>query len=61
MPPVNVEYQLIEPALAVAFRITVPAPQMVPSVIPVIVGVGIIVAITAVLLLDVQFPPVTST
>ena len=48
-PPVEVEYQFIVPAEAVAPRVTVPASHLEPGVVPVIVGVLLTVAITAVL------------
>ena len=47
-PPVAAAYQLIIPALAVAPRVTLPEPQLLPGVVPVIVGIGFIVAVTAV-------------
>ena len=53
-PPVDAAYQLIVPALAVAPSITVPVPHLDPGVVPVIVGIVLIVAITAVLLAVVQ-------
>ena len=60
VPPVIEEYQLIVSVLAFAPKITVPVPQRVASVTPVIVGLGIIVAITAVLGVDAQLPLITS-
>ena len=48
-PPVDVAYQIVLPALAVAFNVTEPAPQRLAGVVAVIVGVVFIVAITAVL------------
>ena len=48
-PPVADAYQLIVPADAVAPNVTVPVPQLLPGVVPVIVGIGFIVAVTAVL------------
>ena len=48
-PPVEAEYQLTVPALAIAQRVTVPVPQREPLVVPVIVGMILIVAVTAVL------------
>jgi hypothetical protein len=53
-PPVEAEYQLIVPALAVAPSITVPVPHLDPGVVPVIVGIGLTVAITAVRVAVVQ-------
>ena len=57
-PPVEAEYQLIVPALAVAPKSTVPVPQCEPSVVPVIV---VIVAVTAILVVVVQPLSVAST
>jgi hypothetical protein len=48
-PPVEAAYQLMVPAEAVAPKITVPVPQLEPGVVPVIVGIALIVAVTAVL------------
>ena len=53
-PPVRSEYQLMVPALAVACKLTVPVPQLEPSVVPVMVGMSLIVAVTAVLVDVVQ-------
>ncbi len=53
-PPVGAAYQLMVPALAVALSATVPVPQFDPGVVPVIVGIEFMVAITAVLLVVVQ-------
>ena len=50
VPPVATEYQLMVPADAVAPRVTVPVPQRLLGVVPVIVGIGFMVATTAVLL-----------
>lgn len=60
-PPVNATYQLIVPELAVAPNVTVPASHLAAGVVPVIVGVGVTVAITAVLLDVVQPLLVAST
>ncbi len=60
-PPVAAVYQLIVPAEAVAPRVTVPVPQMLPGVVPVIVGAVFTVAITAVLVAVVQPLLVAST
>ena len=49
VPPVATSYQLIVPAEVVAPSVTVPVPQLLPGVVPVIVGTGLTVAITAVL------------
>ena len=47
VPPVDVAYQLIAPAEAVAPRVTVPVPQMLPGVVVVMVGMTLTVAIMA--------------
>ena len=60
-PSVKAEYQLIVPALAVASKSTVPVSQCEPSVVPVIVGMVLIVAVTAVLVAVVQPLYVAST
>jgi hypothetical protein len=60
-PPVDAAYQLIVPALAVAPSITVPVPHLDPGVVPVIVGIGLTVAVTAVLVSVVHPPSVAST
>jgi hypothetical protein len=60
-PPDAAAYQLIVPADAVAARVTAPVPQTLPGVVPVIVGIGFTVAITAVLLAVTQLPRVAST
>ena len=60
-PPVAAAYQLITPALAVAPRVTVPGPQLLPGVVPVIVGIGLMVAVTAVRVAVVQPVFVAST
>ena len=61
VPPVAAAYQFIVPAEAVAPRVTVPVPHVLPGVVPVIVGIGLIVATTAVLVAVVQPPLVAST
>ena len=48
-PPVDAAYQLIVPADAVAPNVTVPVPQTLPGVEPVIVGIGLTVIETPVL------------
>ena len=53
-PPVGAAYQLIVPADAVAPNVTVPVPQTLPGVDPVIVGMGFTVASTGVLVPVVQ-------
>ena len=60
-PPEDTAYQLIVPADEVAPRVTVPVPQVLPGVVPVIVGNGVTVATTAVLLVVVQPLKVAST
>ena len=60
-PPVEAAYQLIVPALAVAPNVTLPVPHLDPGVVPVIVGIGLTVAVTAVLVSVVQPPSVAST
>ena len=54
VPPVAAAYQFIVPAEAVAPRVTVPVPQTLPGVVPVIEGTAFTVAITAVLAAVVQ-------
>ena len=49
VPPDAFAYQIVLPALAVAFNVTEPASQRLAAVVAVIVGVVFIVAITAVL------------
>ena len=44
-PPVAAAYQLIVPAEAVALRMTVPFPQTLPGVVPVIEGIGFTVIV----------------
>jgi len=48
-PPDDAAYQLIIPADAVAPNVTVPVPQRDPGVVPVMVGLALMVAVTAVL------------
>ena len=60
-PPDDAAYQLIVPAEAVAPNVTGPVPQLLPGVVPVIVGIGFIVATTAVLAPVVQPLAVAST
>lgn len=61
VPPVEAAYQLIVPALEVALKFTVPVPHRLPSVVAVIVGMTFIVAVTAVLEIEVHEPLVAST
>jgi len=61
VPPVEAAYQLIVPADAFAPRVTVPLPQTLPGVVPVIVGTVLTVAITGVLDVVVQPFEVAST
>ena len=49
VPPVDTLYQLIVPALAVAPSVIIPAPHRDAGDVPVITGIGLIVATTAVL------------
>ena len=60
-PPLDAAYQLIVPADAVAPKATVPVPQREPSVVPVIEGVTVTVAVTEVLDPVVQLLSVAST
>ena len=48
VPPVEFTYQLIVPALAVAVKLTVPAPQRLAGVVEVIVGIVFTTTATAV-------------
>ena len=48
-PPVGAAYQLIIPADVVAPNVTVPVPQRDPGVVPVMIGIALMVAVTAVL------------
>ena len=59
-PPLLAAYQFNVPALAVAPRETIPVPQRLPGVVPVMVGIELMLAITPVLD-DVQPPFVAST
>ncbi len=61
LPPVAAAYQLIVPALAVAPSVTVPVPHLEPGVVPVMVGMVLMVAVTDVLDVVVQLPSVAST
>jgi len=61
IPPVAAAHQLIVPELAVAPRVTVPGPQLLPGVVPVIVGIAVIVAVTAVRVAVVHPAKVAST
>ena len=60
-PPLDAEYQLIVPALALAPNVTVPVPQFDPGVVDDMVGIVLIVALTAVLLAVVHPLEVAST
>ena len=53
-PPVEVAYQLIVPADAVAPKPTVPVPHRDADVLPLIAGMVFIVAVTAVLVPVIQ-------
>ncbi len=59
-PNVGASYQFIVPLDATACNVTVPASHLLPGVVEVILGTGLIVAVTAVLG-EVQKPLVTST
>ena len=61
VPPVELAYQFIVPAEAVAAKFTVPVPQREPGVVPVMVGIVLTVATTAVREADVHVPVVAST
>ena len=61
VPPLDAAYQLIVPALALAPKVTVPVPQFDPGVVDEIVGMVLIVAVTAVLLAVVHPLDVAST
>ncbi len=54
VPPVNAEYQLIVPALAVAPNATVPVPHIAAGVLAVMVGIVFTITATAV---DVSLHP----
>ena len=60
-PPDDAAYQLMVPAELVAPRVTVPVPHLDAGVVPVIVGISFIVAVTAVLEAVVQPLAVAST
>ena len=60
-PPLEAAYQLIVPADAVAPKSTVPVPHREASVVPVIDGVAVTVAVTDVLDAVVHPPSVAST
>jgi hypothetical protein len=61
VPPVAAAYQLIVPALAVALKFTVPAPQRLAPVLVAMVGIAFTVAVTAVLVAVVHPFEVAST
>jgi len=61
VPPLDAAYQLIVPALALAPKVTVPVPQFEPGVVDEIVGMVLIVAMTALLVAVVHPPSVAST
>ena len=60
-PPLDAEYQLIVPALALAPKVTVPVPHLDPGVVDEIVGIELIVAVTTVLVAVVHPFEVAST
>ena len=49
VPPIGFAYQIVLPALDVAFNVTLPASQRLAGVVDVIVGVAVMVAVTGVL------------
>ena len=61
VPPEEAAYQLMVPAEEAAPRLTVPVPHLEAGVVPVIVGIVFIVAITSVLEAEVQPFAVAST
>ena len=61
VPPVEAAYQLIVPELAAAPKVTVPVPQRLLSVTPLILGMAFTVATTAVLVAVVHPVAVAST
>ena len=61
VPPLEDAYQFIVPALAVAPSVIVPGPHLEPGVVPVIVGMVLMVAVTAVRVAVVQPLLVAST
>ena len=60
-PPLDAEYQLIVPALELAPKVTVPVPQFEPGVVDEMLGMVLIVAVTALLLAVVHPLEVAST
>ena len=61
VPPVEAAYQLMVPVLAAAPKVTVPVPQRLLSVTPLILGMAFTVATTAVLVAVVHPVAVAST
>jgi hypothetical protein len=61
VPPVAAAYQLIVPALAVALKFTVPAPQRLAGADDVMVGIAFTVAVIVVLVAVVHPFEVAST
>lgn len=61
VPPLAALYQLMVPALALAPKVTVPAPHRSPGVVVRIVGIVLTEAVTGVLEVDVHDPLVAST
>ena len=55
VPFAEASYQLIVPADAVAFNVTVPIPQRVAGIVVAILGVGLTVTVTAVVSLLQEF------
>jgi hypothetical protein len=60
-PPLDAAYQLIVPAEAVAPKLRVPVPHLDAGVVPVMVGISFIVAVTEVLDAVVQPLAIAST
>ena len=58
LPPVAAAYQLIVPADAVAPKVTVPGPQRVPGVVPVMVGLPIVIIVFAEIIGDAGSPDI---
>jgi len=61
VPPEELEYQLIVPDDEVAVKVTLPFPQRLLDVTPVIVGLAFTLAITGVRVVEVQPLAVAST
>jgi hypothetical protein len=57
VPPLKTEYQFSVPALAVACKVTVPAPQVEPGVVEVTDGIELTVKTPLTLVVPFQVPP----